>query len=738
MSTSETKEPVTIERLDKLVAEIYGEVKKLPGFVERPAQKRFIYSVARTLSGLGGDPSLLISEAPTGTGKSIGYLVGGLVASILLNKPLVVSTATVLLQEQLIGKDIPMLYKLLGDKYFTDEPLIVKGRGRYLCVHRMLSLVNGDSDQNSLFGPWEGFDDIMTGANWPRKPKSGEPKRISKAAAELINDAGSPKSTAPQTIDELHGVGADLAPAIGAARGTCLGSACNYRGACPLIRMRQRASGARLIIANHALVLASITHAGGHGVLPPPDEAIYVFDEGHKLGEIARKAFSGQVVPKTVAKFASTLSRALGASAGAYAQVGDGELVAPLQSKLQHFAEVVADMPNPDSYLDGKSFVRFDLGEVPEDVLSVATAARDNLKKIVPGIKKMHEDVKNEKATALQPLRMALSVALERLNDMNRSFYLLANPVAAKDPEGRDPTVLWCEEGRYEIARIEAGRALNALLWKPCVGAVITSATLRTTSGWHHIYHDLGLPREARALELASPFDYSRSMLIMPKAGPDPRSLDEHAPGVAGVIGSFSRRLAQRKGGHGILLLCASWRELDAILDELSRTHPALAVIRQGDEAISKLSGKLRERVDDGEVTLLAGVASLAEGLDLPGHYCEAVVISKLPFAVPDNPIEDARADACKARGGNPFRDLSLPETSRRLMQAAGRLIRNEKDCGAVILCDPRVMTKSYGKSLTRLLPPFRHITHRDAGEIASWIDALPPCKEACNGTRAA
>ncbi len=747
--------PLDENTVTSLVGELYQTLSAHPDITARAAQLQFAETCALVLAGLRPPSTIIAAEAPTGTGKSMAYLLAGAAISSLTGHPVVVSTATLLLEHQLARHDLPLLHSILGDPYLDAEPLVVVGRQRYLCLNRMAGLLGVHPDQGHLF---DDADDFEGTARWPRKPRRGETKALRQALEQMIA-APNAGAGCPQTIDDIssHGevatpegpppggarrgrIGADLMDAIGAKRGTCLGSKCRYRGACPMLSVRKRIRKARIVVANHALVLSSRFHGG---ILPPPDESYLVFDEGHRVGEIARDAFSGRLDPARAQRALAAMIRALSHLRALYGRVGQ---VSDLDLAVAALAKAEMDLsrvPAPQLLTGGKPLLRFTLSAgVPDELRQAAATLASAIEDAELAVGEMLATVRDTQQSGrsadggVEKLQIELGIGHQRLCDLSRVTRLLT----AEQPDS--PVAVWCTPDEYHASHVDVGAELSARIWKRTRGAVITSATLRTSSGWNYLFSDLGLPPATHRLTIGSPFDYRRSMLVAPRLGNDPNMTDEHSARVARLAVALARRFARNTParnepdphgdhhGHGILLLCTSWRELDLVLDRVRVALPDLPLVCQGQEPLPSLVESLRAHIDAGAVAILAGVASLAEGLDLPGPLCEAVIISKLPFAQPEDPMAEARAEWCVARGGNAFRDLVLPEATRRMAQAVGRLVRNENDRGVVFVCDHRLMSRSYGRLIGGVLPGFRRQTIDDLDAIITWVETLASAPE--------
>jgi ATP-dependent DNA helicase DinG len=253
---------------------------------------------------------------------------------------------------------------------------------------------------------------------------------------------------------------------------------------------------------------------------------------------------------------------------------------------------------------------------------------------------------------------------------------------------------------------IQAAEILKDRFWGSCYGAVVTSATLRSLGNFSTLQRETGVPDSAHFLSVAGAFDYTKSAILrVPSDAIEGNAVEEHTRYIIDNLASMVEDKA------GTLVLFSSKRQMEQVFDELPNDLARLILI-QGQYSNREMVRLHKERIDQGKTSVLLGLASFAEGVDLPGDYCRHVVIAKLPFAVPNEPLQEALAEWIESQGGNSFFDISLPLASLRLIQASGRLLRTETDTGTVSILDKRLVTKRYGKQLLDALPPF----HREVG----------------------
>ena len=251
-------------------------------------------------------------------------------------------------------------------------------------------------------------------------------------------------------------------------------------------------------------------------------------------------------------------------------------------------------------------------------------------------------------------------------------------------------------------APIEPGPLLQEWLWSRSYAGVATSATLAALGRFDRFFERSGL-QEAEGVRISSPFDYPNvAVLSVPNMHSSPKDFPAHTAEVAELLPAL---LAKEQSA---LVLCTSWRQLRGLVDGLADAETAAALQVQGQRSKQAMLKAHHERVDAGQSSYLLGLASFAEGVDLPGAYCRHVIVVKLPFSVPDDPVDAAIAELAEAEGRNPFMEISVPDAAMKLVQACGRLIRNENDQGRITLLDKRVLTHRYGQALLDSLPPFR------------------------------
>jgi ATP-dependent DNA helicase DinG len=669
----------------------------------RTGQRAMIAHIANALARRGhedapGSP-ICVVEAGTGTGKTIAYVVAALPIAQALGRKLVISTATVALQEQLVYRDLPDLQRA-GAIDFSFA--LAKGRGRYVCPARLDLLVRSNARDETQIALVE------------------EPLNLSPDALQFYRalttgwSEGSwagDRDSWPESIPDGRWALATT------DHHQCSGRRCSYVSQCPFFTARAGLESADCVVANHDLVLADIALGGG-AVLPEPEESIYIFDEAHHLPD---KACSHWSFHARIGLAREHLAEGSRLATTLLAEPRNGDAVrrhlAPVPGLCIEAdgllcglaAELHALLPQAPRQGDSAVEFRLPHGRVPSDIAGRAAALHNSLASLASAVQDAADDLSRslEQGGATAQQRFAalglLGARAERLAGLWQAW-------AEPDPEGEAPRARWIriaerrsvEDLEVSVAPVLASTLLFERVWSRVAGAVLTSATLTALGSFERILLRAGLPDDCLFATVPSPFDYrARACLAVPKLAADPGDPAAHTREVARWL---EVELDQSQAS---LVLFASRKQMREVYDRVSLSLRDCVLLQDhfGKQELLRLH---RQRVDAGEGSVIFGLASFAEGIDLPGSYCMHVVIAKLPFAVPDDPVEAALAEWIESRGGNPFMEISVPDAALRLVQASGRLLRTEEDTGRITLLDRRVITKAYGRKILDSLPPFR------------------------------
>lgn len=696
--------------LKQSIQQAYSTFLESRDLKARYGQKMMIAEVARTLASIpqssegfrNGENHICVIEAGTGTGKTIAYLLSAAPIAIKRKKKLVVSTATVALQEQLIFKDLP---QLVSDAGINLTYGLAKGRGRYFCIANAEKVLE-QQDQLGQIALYEdeavqkiGHEDISQVQELLSTFTSGEWEGDRDDLAYTVPDAVWRLSTS----DHLQ----------------CTNRRCSHFSICPFFKARQEIEKWDLVVANHDLVLADLSLGGG-AILPPPEDTIYIFDEGHHLGDKTTGHFSYSLRVKSsirwLARSTRTLNKLLNDASGHGVLSGYVEKIATPCAEMEQSLNEINTLLKQllEEQLDKSDRYRFAQGIIPEAIQllchNFATSSERVILKIEQIVDLLKESMDGEVADLPQTLGEQwypqIGVMLSRLQAM----YWLARSYAAPDIQGKLPTARWIKrvDGNDGIdlecwsSPVSAADTLEEHLWKQCYGAVITSATLSALGRFDRLYADLGLPSESPCSIHLSPFDFTdNGELVIPAMKSDPGNQDLHNQEVSEFL------LGVIPHEKSCLVLFSSWKQLRYVLDEMPANMVAEILI-QGDLAKHEILRRHRERVDNNQPSIIFGLASFAEGVDLPGDYLTHVVITKLPFSVPDDPVDATYTEWIESQGRNSFTEWVIPMASMRLTQATGRLLRTESDKGKITLLDRRCITRRYGKQLLSALPPYR------------------------------
>lgn len=649
-----------------------------------------IAQIARSLSA--DSDRVAVVEAGTGTGKTAAYCLAAIPVAQSLNKTIVLSTATVALQEQVILQDLPDIQERAGLKFSLT---LAKGRGRYLCLKRLDDHLKYQDQQEIPIFDVTDEDHTVLYQEMLNRFSQGQWDGEVDSWSEGLSDA------AWSAVTTDH-------------RG-CSNSRCSFFKQCPFFRARGNLEGSDVIVANHDLVLADLALGGG-AVLPEPEDCIYILDEAHHIAEKTQNHFSSSARINGTIQWLDNVNKALGSIATRFGQpvsltslaTGAATETDALSSHLYALSDGLNTLAF-ESKDDEREVYRFPQGDIPDTLMDLAMAALPSLGKLCDLLEQAHEQLQEavagnsdwnnayEAEDWLVPIGQLQSRALAT-RALFEDYALGA---------GRPRRYArWLNRTPYDVemvsAPIEPGNILQEVLWDRCYGAVCTSATITALGRFDRFIERVGLDPSVSTMVIQSPFNYPEvATFHVPAMRSDPRDFDAHTQEVIALIPQLLKKHVSA------LVLFTSWRQLNAVIGGLDK---ALAedLLVQGEGSKQALLSEHRRRVDDGLPSYLFGVASFSEGLDLPGDYCRHVVIVKLPFSVPDDPVDQAIAEWAEAQGRNPFYEISVPDASLKLVQACGRLIRSESDYGTISMLDKRIVTQRYGRALIESLPPFR------------------------------
>jgi len=704
------------DELKQAIQAAYSRFLEQKSLKARYGQRLMIAEVARGLGNIqtdennerSGDPAVVVVEAGTGTGKTVAYSLAAIPVARQAEKRLVIATATVALQEQIVDKDLPDIIKNSGLK-FTYA--LAKGRGRYLCLSRldhwleshgqeqrqadMLAEqgyhLDASDEHKELFG--EMMDRLARG-RWDGDRDSW-PEAVEDSAWRII------------TTDHTQ----------------CLGRRCGNYDSCSFYKAREGLEKVDVIVTNHDLVLADLALGGGM-VLPHPKDTLYIFDEGHHLPDKAINHFAHSTRLQATSEWLNQMEKTVTRLHAQNQLQGDmGNLMEQVPQlaksirEQQGFVFMTCQDLAEFSPVGNNEYEqprhRFVGGVVPEALREQGQELKKGFMQLTDVLSRINDYLK--KALEDEPGSSLDSSLAEEWFPLFGSLYTRADAnlalwssFTAEDAAEVAPAARWLtltDSGadiEVNSSPILAAETLRRHLWYAAHGVLLTSATLTALGRFDRFGMRAGLPAVAQTAVVPSPFNYAEAgVLHVPDLGVDIRDQDAHSQAIVRELPALL------EGNSGALVLFSSRKQMNDVFEGLDREWRQ-RVLRQGRLSRQETLNQHKKRVDGGEPSVLFGLASFAEGIDLPGDYCQHVVIAKIPFAVPDDPVEAALAEWIEARGGNPFMEIAVPDASLRLIQACGRLLRNEQDRGQVTILDRRLVTQRYGKALLNSLPPFR------------------------------
>jgi len=617
----------------------------------RPGQLEMAKAVERALS----ERRHLIVEAGTGTGKTLAYLL----PALRTGKRVIISTGTKALQDQLYFRDVPFLETLLGDL----RVCYMKGRANYLCRHKLTAL----RTQPILSG-LEEIDQYKQIAEWEQTTESGD-------RAEL---SGMPESSA-------------LWQKLDARTEACLGSTCPDYSRCFVTEMRRRALESDIIIVNHHLFFADMAvkreSAGAPDAGILPEAAAVVFDEAHELEDVASSYFGLSVSNlrfEELARDTDTLLRG---------KEGGENLPAQTQQLRDRARMFFAGLPMAG---DGRQpfTEREEFLETSGDLYMAVRATLRRLESEMDGMKSVDEASGLKKRVAR--LRSELEFLLES-SATNMVYWMERRISGATDPAARGGFRSQSRTTFLQATPIDVSELLTELVFETIPTVILTSATLTVQGGFEHMRKRLGL-KDARELVVPSHFKYEeQALLYLPPEMPDPRD-PEFPEAAARCI----QRVLEITRGRAFCLF-TSYAQMR---DLYERLLPVLdfPILLHGTAPRKALLEQFRATPN----AVLFGTSSFWQGVDVQGEALSCVIIDRLPFAVPSDPVVAARMKLIEEDGGKPFFDYQVPSAVLTLKQGFGRLIRSLEDRGVLVLLDSRIRKQRYGQTFLASLPPYR------------------------------
>jgi ATP-dependent DNA helicase DinG len=641
-----------VERIRAFFSE-NGPLSKAKNFEFRPQQQEMAVAVAKALE----EERHLVIEAGTGVGKSLAYLAPAILFALERHKKAIVSTHTINLQEQLLYKDIPILKKVLSVEF---EAALMKGRQNYLCPRRL---------QRAL----ESAKELFTG------PEKSELERLAEWASTTRDGSLSDLSVEPdprvwtQVCSEAH---------------ICTQKTCGQNPRCFYQQARKRLLAADLIVLNHTLLFILLGSPDAQqeresGFLFPND--FIIFDEAHTVEQLASKQIG---IGVSQYGLRSTIQRLYNARTrkGLFTVMRDADGVRLAAELVEGVDKFFAAVELKSAFRKGREFRVRDVDFVPDTITGRLTALQA---RVAEAVKRADDEI----------LKAELQEFGRRIRDARDGIGIFLEQSA---PEH----VYWVERtGKTErflalnAAPVDLAPVLRRMLFREDCCCIMTSATLAVGRADLAYFRERTGATEAEPLQLGSPFDFQRQMkMFVVQKMPDPRD--------AAYQKELERWIAHfvvKTDGRAFVLF-TSYRDMQQVGGAMQKffMEKDMNLLMQGGGAPRS---KLLEQFKSTPRSVLFGTDSFWGGVDVPGDALSNVIITRLPFSVPDHPLIEAKLELIEGRGGDPFTEYSLPEAILKLRQGVGRLIRTKTDCGIIVILDNRIVTRSYGRAFMQALP---------------------------------
>jgi len=666
-----------------------GAKTQLSNFSNRSSQNKMIAEISKTLmSEYSNKNPIICVEAPTGTGKTMAYLVSCLPIAKTRNKKLVIASANVALQEQILNKDIVEAKKYSSVDF---EYALAKGRSRYVCIRNLINLTEENSNSPAL------FEDALL---WDEKPTKSDLDQLSDMADSYTSTKWSGE------IDDLERPPDNsLWQKIACNRFTCNSKNCEFYNDCSFFKARKKASQSDVIIANHDLVLADIIN--GNNVLPDVEDCIFVFDEAHHLSQKALSHFSvggsTEFMKTSIRQFQSATDQIIKITKSKTSN----NYIEKVDIAINDLSDLLTDLDFSDDVF------LFPITGIPDEITNLT-------KQIFILFNSAYNDFYEQKEhweeyVKTNKIEQATTDNLNNIigqNNQNLSSILSLLTTFNQTPDpSKPPSSNWIscsrltnKKNNYQLksAKIDVSSSLDQMIWSKAAGVVLTSATLTALGSFNRLNQQLGLaPSENQYLRLASPFNHNSVEFKIAKFKASPTNTFDHTQEVALEL---KNRIDTKSA---TLVLFASNSQMQNVADVIEKSIDCELFI-QGEYSKKNILERHIENRKNGKGSIIFGLDSFAEGVDLKGDNLNHVFIAKLRFSVPTSPIEMTTQSYLESLNRNSFMEISLPDASLRLIQASGRLIRTETDTGTITIFDNRLVNKFYGKLLIEALPEFK------------------------------